>query len=102
MAPDELLHLYPREALRFMRRLGLYQIDFARLVGVNPATAFSWESGVAPVRRPDMRRRLAALLKPHLATEAGETFVQTLRSSHAIGGCSAHGDHGRSWRTPST
>ena len=78
MTPDELLRLYPRETLCWLRRrLGLSQQAFAERIDVRPDTVGAWESrrhGIGP----DHRARLAALLAPHLATPEGEAFARSL------------------------
>jgi len=86
MTPDELLRVYPRETLRWLRgRLGLSQEAFAAQVGVDPTTAARWEAGHAPIRRRGTRARLAALLAPHVATDEGAAFVQALERGAAPG-----------------
>ena len=79
MTPDELLRLYPREALRFLRRrLGMGRPDLARYLEAATETVAAWEergTTLAPLHRA----RLAALLAPHLATPAGEEFARSLQ-----------------------
>ncbi len=78
MTPDELLRLYPRETLRWLRRrLGLSQEAFAEHIGVSPKTVVGWESRRQSIGTPN-RARLAALLAPHLATPEGEAFARSL------------------------
>ena len=78
MTPDELLRLYPREVVRWLRRrLGLSQPALAREVGVAQSTVGGWESGTSGIA-PANRERLAALLAPHLATPEGRAFVRAL------------------------
>jgi transcriptional regulator with XRE-family HTH domain len=83
MTPDELLRLYPRETLRWLRRrLGLSQLRFALDLGVSPTTLGSWEArrhGLSDAQRA----RLAALLAPHLATPEGEAFARSLGRGEA-------------------
>ena len=77
MTADELLRLYPRETLRWLRRrVGLSQLDFALHLGVSSTTLGSWEArrhGIAE----EHRARLSALLAPHLATPEGQAFIQS-------------------------
>ena len=60
MTPDELLRLYPRETLRWLRRrLGLSQLQFALDLGVSPTTTGSWESrrhGISDAHRAQLAR----------------------------------------------
>ena len=78
MTPEELLRLYPRETLRWLRgRLGLDQLGLALELGVGSSTVATWESRKHPVS-PPYRARLAALLAPHLATPEGEAFARSL------------------------
>ena len=78
MTPDELLRLYPRETLRWLRRrLGLSQFAFALEIGVGATTLGNWEArrhGLSDAHRA----QLAALLAPHLATPEGEAFARSL------------------------
>jgi transcriptional regulator with XRE-family HTH domain len=79
MTPDELLRRYPRETLRWLRgQLGLTQAGMAALVTAAPMTIANWESGRSTIRLVRNRRRLAALLAPHLATPEGEAFARSL------------------------
>ena len=79
MTPDELLRLYPRETLRWLRgRLGLSQEALAFDLEVSQGTFAAWESRHHAISSPN-RERLAALLAPHLATAEGAAFVQSLR-----------------------
>ena len=85
LTPDDLLRLYPRETLRWLRaRLGLSQAGLATLVVAAPATVASWENGRSTVRRARNRRRLAGLLAPRLATPEGKAFARSLGRS--VGG----------------
>ena len=83
MTPDELLRLYPRETLRWLRRrLGMSQRASAYHVGVSPAALGHWEvrrNGIAP----QYRERLVALLAPHLATAEGQAFARSLGRGEA-------------------
>ena len=83
MTPDELLRLYPRETLRWLRRrLGLSQVALALDLGVSTAAVGWWESrrqGISPTHRA----RLAALLAPHLATPEGAAFARSLGRGEA-------------------
>jgi DNA-binding XRE family transcriptional regulator len=83
MTPDELLRLYPRETLRWLRRrLELSQEAFAELADARTDTVGAWESrrhGIGPRHRA----RLAALLAPHLATPEGEAFARSLGRGEA-------------------
>jgi hypothetical protein len=83
MTPDELLRLYPRETLHWLRRrLGLSQLALSLQVDAYDGAAGHWE-----VRRhriaPPYRARLAALLAPHLATPEGAAFIQSLGRGEA-------------------
>jgi transcriptional regulator with XRE-family HTH domain len=78
MTPEELLRLYPRETLRWLRgRLGLSQMTLAFELGTGNGVVSGWE-----LRRsapsPAHRERLVALLAPQLATPEGEAFVRSL------------------------
>jgi transcriptional regulator with XRE-family HTH domain len=78
MTPDELLLLYPRETLRWLRRrLGMSRADLARYLQATTAPVADWEAG-AMVIAPLYHARIAALLAPHLATPEGEAFVHSL------------------------
>ena len=78
MTPEELLQLYPRETVRWLRgRLGLSQLAFAGHLGVAPQTVTKWETGRGGIS-PLYRWRLATLLVPHLATAEGLAFVRSL------------------------
>ena len=78
MTPDELLRRYPREMLRWLRgRLGLTQFNLALALGTDVASASRWETGRIPIG-PRNRARLAALLAPQLATDAGTAFLAAL------------------------
>ena len=78
MTPEELLRLYPRETLRWLRgRWGLTQLDFALRVGVSHGTVAGWEAGRRTIR-PVNRKRIAILLAPYLATPEGEAFARSL------------------------
>ena len=85
MTPEELLRLYPRETLRWLRRrLSTSQPDLAARVGVAPQTVAAWEArryGIAPHNRA----RLAAMLAPRLATPEGEAFARSLGREDADG-----------------
>ena len=60
MDPEELLRLYPRETLRWLRRrLGLSQRGLARALGVSAGAVQRWEAR-------------------HLATPEGVAFAQSL------------------------
>ncbi len=84
MTPEELLRRYPRETVRWLRdRLGLGLAAFAKRAEVQQLTVAGWEDGRAPIRRKASYLRLAALLAPHLATPAGEAFVQSLGRGEA-------------------
>ena len=78
MTPDELLRLYPRETLRWLRRrLGLSQLAFALHLEVSSTTLGRWEArrhGISDAHRA----QLAALLAPHLATPEGAAFARSL------------------------
>jgi transcriptional regulator with XRE-family HTH domain len=87
MTPEELLRLYPRETLRWLRgRLGLSQIALARRIGASFNTVANWESRrYAP--SPAYREQLVDLLTVHLATPEGAAFVGSLgRGGDAAGG----------------
>ena len=87
MTADELLRRYPRETLRWLRgRRSLTQEGLAALVPVGPATLASWERGRSTIRQVRPRRRLAALLAPHLATPEGEAFARSLGRGEASEG----------------
>jgi len=78
MTPEELLRLYPRETLRWLRgRLGLTQLNLALELGTDVASVSRWETDRLPIG-PRNRARLAALLTPQLATDAGTAFLATL------------------------
>jgi transcriptional regulator with XRE-family HTH domain len=78
MTPDELLRRYPRETLRWLRgRLGVSQLDLALDLGTDVGSVSRWETGRSAIG-PTNRRRLAALLAPQLATEAGAAFLTSL------------------------
>jgi DNA-binding transcriptional regulator YiaG len=83
MTPDELLRLYPRETLRWLRRrLKLTQEAFAERAEVTTQAVVKWESrrhGISPA----YRARLVALLAPHLATLEGESFARSLGRGEA-------------------
>jgi transcriptional regulator with XRE-family HTH domain len=85
MTPDELLRLYPRETLRWLRRrLGLSQFDFGLRVGVSPGTPGHWEArrhGISD----EHRARLAAVLASHLATLEGAAFQRSLGGEEPLG-----------------
>jgi DNA-binding transcriptional regulator YiaG len=85
MTPDELLRLYPRETVRWLRRrLGLSQLALADRLGANFNTVPNWESRRhAPSTA--YREQLAALLAPHMATSEGEAFVRSLGRDGACG-----------------
>ena len=78
MTPEELLRLYPRETLRWLRgRLGLSRLGFVLYLGVSSSALGNWEArrhGIAE----EHRARLVALLAPHLATPEGEAFARSL------------------------
>jgi transcriptional regulator with XRE-family HTH domain len=79
MTPDELLRLYPRETLRWLRRrLGLSQLQFALELGVNATTLGYWEARRHAISDAH-RAQVAALFAPHLATPEGAAFTQSLR-----------------------
>ena len=83
MTPDELLRLYPRETLRWLRgRLVLSQEALAERVGVMPQTVGEWERQRYGISAPN-RAHLAALLAPHLATPEGEAFARPLGRGEA-------------------
>jgi transcriptional regulator with XRE-family HTH domain len=78
MTPDELLRLYPRETLRWLRRrLGLNQERLAASLGFSLQSFSRWEGGKNGISRRN-RELLAALLATHLATPEGEAFVRPL------------------------
>ncbi len=78
MTPDDLLRLYPRETLRWLRRrLALGQIDPALRLGVSTAAVGWWESGRRGIT-PAHQAQIIALLAPHLTTPEGEAFVRSL------------------------
>jgi DNA-binding transcriptional regulator YiaG len=86
VTPDELLRLYPRETLRWLRRrLKLSQLDFALDHGIESSTLSAWESRRYSISPPH-RARLAALLAPHLATPEGEDFARSLGRGEAAEG----------------
>jgi transcriptional regulator with XRE-family HTH domain len=77
MPPDELLRLYPRETLRWLRdRLGQSQLAVAERVGTDLKTVSEWERQRRAISRRK-RAQLAALLAPHPATPEGEAFAQS-------------------------
>jgi hypothetical protein len=87
MTPEELLRLYPRETLRWLRgRLGLSQPEMGALVAAAPMTVASWENGRSTVRLARNRRRIVPLLASHLATPEGAAFVQSLGCGGGQGG----------------
>jgi transcriptional regulator with XRE-family HTH domain len=78
MTADELLRLYPRETLRWLRgQLGLSQMALAERVGADVKTVSEWERQRRAISQRK-RAQLAALLAPHLATPEGAAFVQSL------------------------
>ena len=78
MTPDELQQRYPREAVRWLReRLGLDRQAFTQRLAVAPPTVRAWEEGTRPLS-PYLRRRVAALLGPHLDTAEGRAWLRTL------------------------
>jgi hypothetical protein len=78
MTPDELLRLYPRETLRWLRRqLELTQLALGLLVGTGGRQVARWEARHVGIS-PRYRARLAALLAPHLATPEGAAFARSL------------------------
>ena len=78
MTPDELLRLYPRETLRWLRgRLGLSQLAFALRIGGNLKSVSNWESRRAGIS-PLYQRRIVPLLPPYLETDAGAAFLASL------------------------
>ena len=78
MTPDELLRLYPRETLRWLRRrLGRSQLALALDWGVSTAAVGWWESRRQGIS-PEHRAQIAALLAPHLATPEGQAFARSL------------------------
>ena len=78
MTPEDLLRLYPRETLRWLRRrLGMGQPDLARYLGADTETVAAWEARGAALA-PLHRARLATLLAPHLGTPAGAAFARSL------------------------
>ena len=86
MTPEELLRLYPRETLRWLRgRLGLSQLAFAVSLRVSVSALGSWEERRVAIS-PRYRARLAALLAPYLATPAGEAFARSLTAGDAGAG----------------
>jgi transcriptional regulator with XRE-family HTH domain len=86
MDADELLRLYPRETLHWLRRrLGLSQLDIGLLAGTGSRSVARWEARRVGIS-PRYRARLAALLAPHLATPEGEAFLQSLRRGEASEG----------------
>ena len=86
MTPDELLRLYPRETLRWLRgRLGLSQEAFAEHIGVGTQTVASWETRRQGIGRPNLAR-LVALVAPHLATPEGAAFARSLGRGEAAEG----------------
>jgi transcriptional regulator with XRE-family HTH domain len=84
MTPEDLLRLYPRETLRWLRgRLGLTQQGFGLRLGIRRETIAAWEGGRDPIARPYLPQ-LAQLLAPHLATPEGEAFAQSLGRGTAL------------------
>ena len=80
MTPDELLRLYPRETLRWLRqRLELSQEAFGLDLDIRQETVAAWESRRHAIS-PPLRARLAALLVPQLATQEGEALIRSLGS----------------------
>ena len=78
MTPDEVVQRYPREAVRWLRgRLGLDRQAFTQRLAVAPPTVRAWEEGTRPLS-PYLRRRVAALLAPHLHTDEGRAWLATL------------------------
>ena len=78
MTPDELLRLYPRATLRWLRgRLGLSLEAFAARLGASPETVAGWEA-LGRAIAPHHQRRILPLLARHLATPEGEAFLQSL------------------------
>jgi transcriptional regulator with XRE-family HTH domain len=78
MTPEELLRLYPRETLRWLRgRLGRSQLQFALDLGVGPTTIGGWEARRHAISDAH-RAWLATLLAPHLATPEGQAFARSL------------------------
>ena len=79
MMPEELLRVYPRETLGWLRGwLGLSQQYLADILNVVPTAVSRWETGHHAIA-PQHRAQLAALLAPHLATPEGAAFTQSLR-----------------------
>jgi transcriptional regulator with XRE-family HTH domain len=88
MTPDELLLLYPRETLRWLRRrLGMSRADLPRYLQAVTAPVAAWEAGETAIA-PLYHARLAALLAPYLATPEGEAFARSLgRGGESGDGC---------------
>jgi len=78
MTPDEVLQRHPREAVRWLRgRLGLDRQAFTQRLAVASPTVRAWEEGSRPLS-PYLRRRVAALLGPHLHTDEGRAWLLLL------------------------
>ena len=78
MTPEELLRLYPRETLRWLRRrLGLSQLRLTVEIAAHSGSVGTWEAGRHGISG-EPRAQLAALLAPHLATQEGEEFARSL------------------------
>ena len=78
MTPDELLRLYHRETLRWLRgRLGESQLAFAAHLGAATVTVADWETGRAAPSLP-YHRRIVRLLALQLVTPEGAAFARSL------------------------
>jgi transcriptional regulator with XRE-family HTH domain len=78
MTPEELLRLYPRATLRWLRgRLGLSQRELAGVLDLRSATVSGWEASRRSISAQP-RAQLAVLLAPHLATPEGAAFARSL------------------------
>ena len=76
MTPDELLRLYPRETLRWLRgQLGESQLAFAQHLGAATETVAAWEARKHPIS-PGYRARDAPPRAP--AGDAGGRGLLTV------------------------